>query len=71
MRLVDQIINPEEAEIILINSTKKHSASASECVIGLEFVQPEFKKSFEERSTKNNYKFTELKAKDPLLKNLF
>lgn len=70
LSLVDQIINPEQEEIILMNSAKKYNVSASECVIGLEFVQPEFKKLFEQRVVENKYKFTELKAKDPLLKIL-
>lgn len=70
LSLVDQIINPEEQEIILLNSAKKYNVSASECVIGLEFAKPEFKKQFEARVNENKYKLTELKAKDPLLKIL-
>lgn len=70
MSLVDLIINPEQEEIILLNSAKKYNVSASECVIGLEFTRPEFKKQFEARVSENRYKFTELKAKDPLLKIL-
>lgn len=44
LSLVDQLINPEQEEIILLNSAKKQSVSTSEIVLGLEFVKPEFKK---------------------------
>lgn len=53
-----------------MNSAKKYNVSASECVIGLEFFKPEYKKDFERRAAENKYKLTELKAKDPLLKIL-
>lgn len=68
--LIERLINPEEEDIIFINTAKKFNSSAGQCLIGLSFTQPDSKLKFEERSAKNNYKLSELKANDPLLKIL-
>lgn len=68
--LVETIIDPEKEDIIFINTARKFNSSAGQCLIGLHFIEPANKKSFEERVMSFTYKFTELKANDPLLKIL-
>jgi hypothetical protein len=55
---------------VFINSAKKYNVSSGECMVGVEFTNPEFKKSFEERILYHSYKFMELKPNDPLFKIL-
>jgi hypothetical protein len=64
------VIDPEADDIIFLNTAKKFNSSAGQCLLGLSFKRPEHKAAFEERAIKNNYKLTELKANDPLLKIL-
>ena len=64
------IIDPEAEDINFLNTAKKFNSSAGQCLIGLSFRKPEHKAAFEQRAAKNNYKLTELKANDPLLKIL-
>lgn len=68
--MIEQLINPEEEEIILINSAKKYNASASQVVLGLEYFDPSFKPLFEKRVTDCKFTYTELGIKDHLLKIL-
>ena len=68
--LVEKLIDPEQQEIILLNSAKKYNASASQIVMGVEFISPDTKKDFEDKIRECNYTFTELTIKDPLLKIL-
>lgn len=68
--LIEQIVDPEKEEIILINSAKKYNPSSNQLVMGVEFFDPQFKPEFEARIKKQNYTFTELTIKDPLLKML-
>lgn len=68
--MVENIVNPEEEDIIFINTAKKFNSSAGQCLIGFAFKKPQAKELFEERAVKHNFKLTQLQANDPLLKIL-
>ncbi len=38
--LIETVINPEENDIIFINSAKKYNSSAGQCLLGVSFTQP-------------------------------
>lgn len=71
--LIESVINPDENDIIFMNSAKKYNSSAGQCLLGVSFTLPnqeENKVKFEKRLLEHNYRFKELSAKDPLLKIL-
>ena len=46
------MINPDENDIIFINSSKKYNSSAGQCLLGVSFTQPNQetnKEKFEKR----------------------
>lgn len=44
--MMENIINPEENDVIFINTAKKFNTSAAQCLIGLSFSNPEAKDNF-------------------------
>lgn len=45
--MVENIVNPEEQDIIFINTAKKFNTSAGQCLIGFAFKKPQAKELFE------------------------
>ena len=44
-------MDPDEQDILFINSAKKFNVSAMQCLIGFSFASPEAKERFERRAT--------------------
>ena len=68
--MIPLLLDPEEDDIIFINSAKKFNDSASQCLIGLSFSNSEAKEKFEARVKSEQYKMRVLQGNDPLLKIL-
>ena len=68
--MIEQIINPEEEEILALSTAKSSSLSGGQVLLGVEFFKPEYKANFECRAKDCKYEIKELKASDSLLKIL-
>jgi len=38
--LIESVIDPDENDIIFMNSAKKYNSSAGQCLLGVSFTQP-------------------------------
>ena len=38
--LIESVIDPDESDIIFMNSAKKYNSSAGQCLLGVSFTQP-------------------------------
>ena len=43
--LIESVIDPEENDIIFMNSAKKYNSSAGQCLLGVSFTQPDQEKN--------------------------
>lgn len=60
-----KVINTDEEDIIMMNYSRKYFASG-ECLVGIEFIEPRFKKTFEGRMDASGYKYTILTPGNPM-----